>query len=542
MKIAILSNVNLDMLVQNLSKEHEVFSPEGYGQWIPYSLEKKNDFFSFNPKIIYVIIDGNALLETFCDYQSGCSEIVKSLSYIASLSEIYGDALIAVSTIDIRKTRIHPVSDCNLESQWEHYWISELTDLIQKKRNLISFDLKSLIHEYGSNSFYSDKMWYMGSIPYSIKGIDALSSEIKNSCIRFSAGRKKVLVTDLDNTLWGGVIGEDGPEGIVLSESLIGAAYRDTQKRLKELKNTGILLAVVSKNNPEDADKAFTNPHMILQKEDFVTIIANWNSKAENIRTLAATLNLGLESFVFLDDNPVERESVKQAIPEITVIDFPKDVAKLPYVITSTYFNYFWCRELTEEDKEKTNQYKQESQRKQAQAAASSFEDYLKSLNITVKINEVEKEQIPRTVQLLNKTNQFNTNTVRYDEQEFMHYLSQNHVYVACVSDIYGDNGLVAEVLLRITGSTATIDNFLMSCRVMSRKIEHALIFALAQKLHAEGIKTMKASYIRTEKNKPVENVWDSLGFSLLTESEGIKNYECTLPLTNQSLIKVEWK
>ena len=544
MKIAILSNVNLDILIKTLSKKHEVYQTEGYGQWVSYALSKNEELTEFAPEIIFVLIDGNALLETVNSYEDGVREIIQSINIIKSMSQQYSNSQIAVSTIDIQKKRVKSASNIGFECLLENEWQKQLTELIDSSNNILPFDLKELIANEGRSNFYADNMWYMGSIPYGIKAISKLSEQLEIFIKEYSQTRKKVLVCDLDNTLWGGVVGEDGPKGIKLGESLLGAAYRDAQKRIKEIADTGVLLAIVSKNNQEDVDAAFANnPYMYLKKKDFISIKCNWQPKSENISNLAKELNLGLDSFVFLDDNPVEREEVKLRLPDVNIADFPKDVANLPKTISNIYNQYFWCKKLTAEDLAKTEQYRQETLRKQDLAAASSLEEYLLSLNISIKLGEAKQDQFDRVVQLLNKTNQFNTNTRRFNQQEFLEYQanSSNHVFVANVSDRYGDNGLVVILMIHCNGSEALIDNFLMSCRVMGRQIENAVIAAVENKLYESNITILHANYIKTAKNKPVEELYDRLGFEAIDFDENSKNYCLKLTGDSGSLLKVEW-
>lgn len=543
MKLAILSNVNMDMLIGEVSKTHEVFSTAGYGQWVSYALEKNKELYSFEPKIIFLIIDGNALLEPYSDYSSGADEIHNCFNYIKRLAENYPYSTIAVSDIDVCRQRIRPSSEESIETLWEVEWMKHLS-AAAKSANIIPFDLKSLIEKEGRKNFYSEKLWYTGSIPYGPKSFKPFLAALNDFIEKQNAVRKKVLILDLDNTLWGGVVGEDGAKGITLGQSLIGAAYRDAQKRIKEIAETGALLAIVSKNNIEDVIAVFNeNTHMVLKESDFVSIKANWAPKYENIREIAQELNLGPDSFVFLDDNEVEREAVRINLPQVTVADFPRDIAKLPLTICDIYEKYFWCVKQTSEDKKKTSQYREEASRKKALESAESIDDYIKSLNMKIVINEVKKHQLERTVQLLNKTNQFNTNTVRMDMAQLLKYIDgeANHVYVANVSDKYGDSGLVAVMLAHRYCETLYIDNFLMSCRVMGRQIEDSIVFAVEKRAEHYGIKRIVSSYVKTEKNKPVECLWDRLGFELLTDNGNDKQYELLLPGEKEPFIGAEW-
>ena len=363
------------------------------------------------------------------------------------------------------------------------------------------------------------------------------------NCVVAVAGMEGALASvlgGLDNTLWGGVIGEDGPEGIVLDSAHEGAIYQDTQKQIKKMQQQGVLLAIASKNNSEDVQSAFReNPHMILKESDFSAIYADWNPKPVNIGKIAEELNLGLDSFVFVDDNEAEREAMRIQQPEVTVVDFPTDLTTLPAVMAEVYENYFFTWHLTDEDKAKTMQYQQERERRKERESAVSYEDYLRSLQTTIRLAPVNDNTRERAVQLMNKTNQFNTCTLRMDELALEHYLGEEggHLLMAEVSDKYGNSGWVSEFLYHQDGDTAVIDNFLMSCRVMGRKVEDAILDAVLKKLQADGITRATAAYKKTAKNKPVEALWEQLGFTQVSGDEEQKQYErklTSLPETEQ--------
>lgn len=526
-RIAILSNVNLEILNQDLLKKYHVFKQDGYGQWIQYAIDDEK-ISSFNPDIIFLILDGFALLEGVTDNSDIELELHNIFAYIERLALSHASIPVYVSNIDIPPRRIIEGDSLRPEHITMNMWENKLREHILNNKNLHIFHLRTMIENVGRNNFYSDKMWYMGSIPYSMKGISCIKENIENIINNQSNIRKKVLLLDLDNTLWGGVIGEDGIEGIQLSRSLIGAAYRDSQLRIKELAESGILLAIVSKNNEEDVLNVLReHPQMVLKEDDFVAIYANWDNKANNIINLANKLNLGLDSFVFLDDNPVEREAVRLALPEVTVVEFPKDISNLPSTIEKIARDYFYAARLTKEDIMKTEQYQQEAKRRSALESAATIEDYLVSLQIEVVLGEMQESQIERVAQLTQKTNQFNILTRRYTTEQLIEYKSNenNHIYVANVSDKYGDSGLVFVLMISKSEDIAQIDNLLMSCRVMGRYIEDSIIDSVERKLMQDGVKEIRAKYIPTAKNKPVENLLERLGYKVTKNDNNIKSY-----------------
>jgi len=529
MRLAILSNVNLDMLNQYLSKEFEVFQAQGYGQWIQETITPSRELSNFNPDVFFILLDGYSLLEGFDARAKAEKELLGVVKHINNLASLHPTSKIFASNIDIVSKRITEGDRLRIENHYMNYWEDELFQCMQKQSNLHLFDLRVLIENIGRRNFYSDKMWYMGSIPYSIEGLKSLAEAVDHKIKLHIMTRKKVLVLDLDNTLWGGVLGEDGMEGIEIATSLLGAAYRDAQLRIKEIADTGILLAIVSKNNEEDVYNVLSNhPQMVLKRDDFVAICANWESKAENIVSIAKKLNLGLDSFVFLDDNPVERKAVKLGLPDVSVIEFPKDVSKLPHVIQEAFYRHFYITRLTDEDLSKTEQYQQEIKRQFVLDNSISMEEYLSSLQIEIVLETMRSEQLERVAQLTQKTNQFNLLTTRYSKEQLNEYNAENnnHIFVATVSDRYGSSGLVFVLMASIDGAQAQIDNLLMSCRVMGRHIEDTVMTALEKKLKQAGIKKIKARFIPTERNKPAMNLLERMDYKLIKKNNnGVKDY-----------------
>ena len=321
-------------------------------------------------------------------------------------------------------------------------------------------------------------------------------------------------------------------EGICLDAAHQGAIYRDAQREIKKMQTQGVLLAIASKNNSQDVRAVLReHPHMILREDDFAAIYADWNPKWDNVRRMAEELNLGLDAFVFVDDNEAEREGMKIHAPQVAVVDFPSDVTRLADCMREVYEEYFWSFHLTREDLEKTVQYRQEKLRRSEQQAAASYEEYLKSLQTNIRLAEVTEETKMRAVQLMNKTNQFNVCTLRMDELQLERYQREQNgrLLMAEVSDKYGSSGWVAEFLYHIDKTTAVVDNFLMSCRVMGRCIEDAIVEEILRKLFTQGVTDVRAFYYKTAKNQPVEHLWDALGFACVSEDENEREYALSL-------------
>jgi FkbH-like protein len=539
MKITVLSNVNMDILLQMLKSDYNVFNTEGYGQWIQYCLTENVELKSFHPDIIFVLLDGNDLLKDFMDIEKGKETLNNAMTYIDSLIKIYSKSIISVSTIDI-EIGIKAGNTRDYSMSYMEYWDSKLSELSNFYSNVYRFELAQLIKMTGSDNFYSDKLWYLGSIPYDIKSFQIIKKEMMSFMKHLTYNRKKVLVLDLDNTIWGGIIGEDGVNGIELGISQKGAIYKDTQTKIKQLKETGILLAIVSKNNLDDVQAVFNeNTQMILKLDDFVAIYVNWEPKSENIKCIAKDLNLGVESFVFLDDNIVEQEEVRLELPEISVVNFPEEITNLPKLIEEIYNEYFWVWKTTYEDEIKTDMYHANKKREIEMKETPTMDGFLLSLSITINIALCNFVISDRVVQLINKTNQFNTCNLRLNKTEVLDYMNstEKQIVVANVSDKYGEMGLVAVLLLSFKDDIAIIDNFLMSCRVMGRKIEDDIINKVMDDLTKLGINRMVAYYRPSAKNKPVEKLWDRLGFKLERETETEKRYNINCKELNKRML-----
>lgn len=549
MRVALLSNVNLDLVSQALSSKHLMYPNEGYGQWVQEAIAPSESLGSFHPEVIVLILDGFSLIEGIEDTVEAERELQTVAGYCQRLAESYPSAYVLVSSIDIAPRRILEADRVRPEHNLVCLWERSLDELMLQTPNLHLFDLRTLIEEVGRSAFYSDKMWYMASVPYSMKAVSVLAEAIDARIQRMRTARKKVLVLDLDNTLWGGVLAEDGLDGIQLSRSLLGATYRDAQLRIKELKRLGILLAIVSKNDEAEVRRVLLeHPQMVLRADDFVAIVANWEPKAENIARLADTLNLGLDSFVFLDDNPVEQEAVRRALPEVTVVDFPRDVSRLPELVRRLASDLFFTTRVTDEDYARTQQYQQEVRRREALNAAVSIDDYLISLQISVVLEEMRDQQIQRVAQLTQKTNQFNLVTARFTPEELFAYRSKpgNRVFVASVSDRFGDSGLVFVMMVSTDSDVASIDNLLMSCRVMGRHIEDAVVDAVEGLLRQAGVRRMVARYVPTTRNKPVAELMDRLDYQLIdVDRDGVKIYhrllECDTKM-RKVLFEAVWR
>jgi len=338
-----------------------------------------------------------------------------------------------------------------------------------------------------------------------------------------AAGRgrsSKCLVLDLDNTLWGGVIGDDGLEGIELGQgSGNGEAFVEFQRYVHHLAERGVILAVCSKNDEANALEPFLkHPDMVLQREQIACFVANWSDKATNLRYIAKTLNIGLDSLVFADDNPVERALIRRELPMIAVPELAEDPAL--YVQTIASAGYFEALRVTEEDLARGELYQANAERERLKETVTDMGGYLESLRMVLTVQPFDRVSLARVTQLINKTNQFNLTTERLTEFEVVERMNDPHVVTlqARLSDRFGDNGIIAILIARIIGVEAVIETWLMSCRVLGRQVEEACLNALVERCVDLGAEDLVGSYIPTEKNSMVREMYRSLGFELIAE------------------------
>ncbi len=545
MKAAILSNINLFKLIHKMKKKMEIYEPEGYGNWVQPLLGDKKlaDY-------IICIIDGNQLFRSALhaeDREEAFRRIEEYSSYIKNSAKKHPQSKYLVSDMDILPDAIYPLKEIGYPQDLEYAWVSALGSIAAELPNVFIFPLKDIIAGIGRERAYSNKMWYLASSRFSVQGEQEIGEKIFRLISCLEGNRKKCLLLDLDNTLWGGVIGEDGIEGMTLSENKEGARYKDFQKKIKDMEKLGVLLGIISKNNEEDAKDMIENhPDMVLRWDDFAVKKINWKRKSQNIQEIQKELNIGFDSMVFLDDNPAEREEVKHSLPEIVVPEFPENTSRLSDFIEEIYWQYFLLPKATDEDKNKTALYHQRREREQEREGHASLEGYLESLRTKVIVQPVGKTDIGRTVQLIQKTNQFNVTTKRYPEGEILDMLRQPDRYdfwIAEISDKFGNNGKSALLIIEKEKEKITLDSFIMSCRVMGRDIEKDLLHALEKRYLQKGYKTLETIYRRTAKNKPVADLYDKMGYLLMKDKEDEKHYIWILQEREFiSYSKIQWK
>jgi FkbH-like protein len=390
------------------------------------------------------------------------------------------------------------------------------------------FDVSALSEIIGTQNWFDFKYWALAKVPFSPNFIP-IYLEFLSRILRAIKGlSKKCLVLDLDNTIWGGVIGDDGLDGIKLGQGdSISETFLEFQKTIIKLKETGVILAVCSKNNEDIARLPFKkHKDMIIKEEDISAFYANWDDKALNIQKIAKNLNIGLDSIVFFDDNPVEREFIRQNLPEVSVPELPNEDPVL-YSQTLLHAGYFETVSLSSEDKNRSHLYKNNSRRLELKNKIESIDDYLEELDMTIEIDNFNDSSLTRVTQLINKTNQFNLTAKRYTFQQVKDLsINKNFLTIqARVTDRFGDNGIIAILIAELKNNSFNIDTWLMSCRVLSRKIEDVLFDELTAYAKKKKIKTIEGMYVKTEKNSLVKDHYQKFGFNLVEQKNSISKW-----------------
>jgi len=400
----------------------------------------------------------------------------------------------------------------------------EIMNLAQVYHNLFICDLAGIQNKFGRDFMFDPAVYVSTEMLFSIDALPYVASRTMDIITSIDGKFKKCLILDLDNTVWGGVVGDDGWENIQIGHGLgIGKAFTEFQEWVKKLKNRGIIIAICSKNYENKAKEPFEkNPEMVLKLDDISVFIANWENKADNIRTIQSILNIGFDSMVFLDDNPFERNMVRENIPEVTVPELPEDPSEyLEFLYTQ---NLFETASYSNIDKERTKQYQIEAQRVTASKKVASETDFLKSLEMVSVVTGFNSFNTPRVAQLSQRSNQFNLRTVRYTDDQIAAIQNDRRyaTFAFTLEDKFGDNGLIAVVIMyKQDADTLFIDTWFMSCRVLKRGMENFTINTIMKYAKENGFKKILGEYLPTLKNGMVEEFYPNFGFSKV---EGVDN------------------
>lgn len=388
---------------------------------------------------------------------------------------------------------------------------SETLNCLIDKTNFTFIDLQTIILEVGRSQFYNFKLGHLYQMPYTKIALERIAYFIDAFITKYDCLDKKVIILDCDNTLWKGIIGEDGLDGISCDLNQEGILYFHFQQFLKSRKDMGFLLCLCSKNNEEDVKDVFKNKRMPLEWDDFIVKKVNWEAKDNNIVEISSELNLGLDSFIFIDDSDFELARVRDNLPEVKSF---KITGLYEDMLSITNDLVFEKKILSAEDINKTTQYQQENYRKNLLEKSHSFDDYLKSLDIRMQIDENKNSDLLRISQLTEKTNQFNFNKIFYTEEELKIRISENRLrcFSLKVSDKFGDYGLVGVILIEIVEDGFILENFILSCRVLGRRIEYDFLENVKRVLTKDkGKRIIQIRFKKTEKNIPAQNFYKQL-------------------------------
>ena len=396
-----------------------------------------------------------------------------------------------------------------------------LRESFKTDNHVFVFDYNAFCSKIGKQNIMDYKMYYLGDIKIDLQHIPELCYDYLAYIKPLTSLTKKCIVLDLDNTLWGGIVGEDGLEGIKLGPTPEGRPFLEFQKYLLALFNRGVILAINSKNNPGDVAEVFEkHPYMLLKEKHFASMQINWNDKISNMEAIAEEINIGMGSLVFIDDDKLTKEMVRGALPDVLVVELPEDPAL--YLKTLMKINDFNTLQITEEDKKKGRMYAEQRKRTKLQKDATDITEYLKGLDMIVTIEKANSFNMPRISQLTQKTNQFNMTTKRYLEEDIKKFFeSDNFIVVSInVKDKFGDNGVTGVAIVKKGKEIWMIDTFLLSCRIIGRRVEETLLAYILKEARKENAKVLVGEFIPTKRNAPAKDFYKNNNFKLVKEGD----------------------
>lgn len=518
MGIAILSSYTTDILREKLRPSFvKEFGEVGiytnlFNQYMQDLLDSKSKLYLFKPEIVFFLFDDETWIreqkQLFKLIGSAKKRLPQSIFLIGNVVQFHSPLLSSLQWNE-KNSSAEQILSINMK----------LAKLCQSHKQLYIVDINDLVQHYGRSTMIDYRMQYLTKNPWSEKGMEILSRRLTQQIKTVRGNRKKVIALDLDNTLWGGILGEDGIENLLLSNDGIGKAYYDFQQNLLKLHESGILLVVCSKNDEALALEAIeSHPYMLIKKHHLSTWRINWESKVDNLKSIAEELNLGIDSFVFLDDSPHERKLLKFALPQVEIPDMPADPSEYSEFLTGILS--LDTSTITEEDRRRNELYRHERIRMSQQLSAASLEKFLESLHIQVTVQKGTSFNAPRIAQLTQRTNQFNLRSQRYTEEQINQLINDKNTLVLAISsrDTIGDMGLVGVIIAKKIDQSLFIDTFLMSCRVLGRGIEEAALFALTEYGNQLGVYQLIGEFIPTKRNEMAK---DFLSNHLFTPQNG---------------------
>lgn len=532
LRVAVLRSYTLEPLepVLKLRLLLEGYRPSfwfgGYNQYAQEILDPQSRLHAFGPDLVLLMIRLEEVMPEFIDdfparssseWQQQIARKAQELARLAGQVATASSGQVVVQNMTLSRASYfgifdaqHADSQAQLVSEFNRSLAATVSDM----RGVFIWDFDAFARAKGLDALHDPKMWYVSRNPYKQSAYPALGEDLLRY-VRGALGRvKKCIVVDLDNTLWGGLAGEDGLEDVKVGHTYPGNCYRDFQKELLKLYHRGILLAINSKNNEEDALRILDeHPDMILRRRHFAAVRINWQDKAANLRAIAHQLNIGLDSLVFVDDNPAECALIRQECPECEVVVLPDKPYLLPGALAA--IPGIENIHITEEDRRKGDMYRAEAARREHEDEYSNLDEFLRSLEMEVSIDRATPFSVPRIAQLTQKTNQMNMTTRRYTEAQINAFASDPARAVLSVSarDRFGDHGIIGVMILNFRHGECVIDTFLLSCRVIGRGIEQAMTAFVAEAAAARGAARLIGEFLKTPKNAPASGVYERCGF-----------------------------
>ena len=533
-RVAILSSFTINGLEESLTVKCAERNIECvtynslYNQYNQDILSSTSSLYEFSPNLTFMIIDTRTILSSlfYNPYSVSASERREYIDNRVKELVALVKKFISISNSKLVVANFHapiysPYGICETKTEYGLRDMildlnAKLADSLRNESSIFIFNFDAFVAKYGDINVFDYRQFLFGDIKVSLNYIPYLAEELMGYIKADLGINRKCIVLDLDNTLWGGIVGEDGFEGIRLSPQPPGMPFIEFQRVILALNERGIILAINSRNNEDEALRVIReHPHMILREDNFASIKINWNDKISNIKAIAEELNIGLDSLVYFDDDPINREVMSKALPEVMTVDLPEDPAL--YAQTLMSLNDFNTFSITEEDKKRGRMYIEEKKRSQLENSVSNLDDFLSQLGIKIKIRRADKFTIPRISQLVLKTNQFNLTTKRFQEEDILKFSQDKNMLVGCAqtADKFGDNGITGVFIVQKSPDSLewSIETFLLSCRVMGRSIEYGIMQYILNEARKEGIKKVRGQYIPTKKNKPCESFLPNSGF-----------------------------
>lgn len=498
----------------------------GYNRAVPELLDRCGPLYAFSADAIVLLAEPESLqLDAPQDDQQSLQQYLEA---IRAYQEAAGGAVFVADLINPPAWPLHPVAGQREEAIVRAN--RQIEDFCRRTGGAYCISLDRLAAYDGYRRVFSPEMMSMARCPFSEDFLPLLAQKIVAGLCAAKGWLRKCLVLDCDNTLWGGIIGEDGPQGVALGPDWPGREFLDFQRAILELYEQGVILALNSKNNSDDILQMLReHPHMQLREEHFAAIAANWNPKPENMHTIANEINIGLDSLVFVDDSPVERDCMRQTLPQVAVVDLPTNPALFAQTLRQTGF--FGAYALTEEDKKRGRMYAAQRQRTHLQNSTATLADFLTSLQMVCTIRPARPQDVKRIAQLTQRTNQFNLTTRRYSEEDIRRMMDDAawSMVVLELSDKFGDSGTVGLAIVHRQPQAWRIDTFLMSCRVIGRQVEDALVDYLCRQAVQAGVSDLLADFIPTAKNKPAVGFWEKMNFEKIHQPGEAMSYRFDL-------------